>query len=690
MQQGSDPLYMNTLPQFAARLFNRLPLPYRLKIGIKSVLKRALGRASVRQGRSALPGMSTQLHQRSACAMTGQQDVLIFSIIDWHFRIQRPQQIARHLALAGKHVFYVSNHFIDRDEPGYEIEPIEGERLCQVRFYVKGAPAIYFAGPDDASVTQLKAGFRLLAEQMNIFSATAIVQHAYWLPLVKALPNTLRVYDCMDHHEGFGNVARQLITMEHELMKTADLVVVTSEWLKTSAQAHNPALCVVRNAGEFKHFAVRPEQVYTDAGGRKIVGYFGAIAEWFDVALIEKIAMAHPGALVLLVGNDTVGAGKRLARLPNVVLTGEVPYKMLPYYLHAFDVCLLPFLVLPLTLATNPVKVYEYLASGRPVVCTDLPEVAQFGDLVTRAVDHTEFVAQVGQALARPPTVGMVEARKRFASQQTWEARVTALNDRLKAVHLPKISVVVLTYNNLDLTRLCIESVLERTDYSQLELIVVDNRSTDDTPEYLKALRSKHPEVKIILNKSNLGFAAGNNMGLQVATGDYLVMLNNDTVVTHGWLLTMLRHFQDNPRLGLLGPVTNNIGNEARVEVGYPDLEAMPVAARTHTLRHMGERLRMRNAAFFCVMMPRRVFTEVGYLDENFGRGFFEDDDYCRRVELLGLEVACAEDVFVHHHLSASFNQLATDHKQQLFDTNKAYYESKWGTWVPHEYRSRA
>jgi GT2 family glycosyltransferase len=106
-----------------------------------------------------------------------------------------------------------------------------------------------------------------------------------------------------------------------------------------------------------------------------------------------------------------------------------------------------------------------------------------------------------------------------------------------------------------------------------------------------------------------------------------------------------------------------------------------------HTTMRMGQRIPIRTAAFFCVMMSSKVFKQIGLLDENFGRGFFEDDDYCRRAEKLGLSIVCAEDVFIHHHLSASFNKMGNGEKEKLFNNNKAYYESKWGKWISHEYR---
>jgi GT2 family glycosyltransferase len=89
-----------------------------------------------------------------------------------------------------------------------------------------------------------------------------------------------------------------------------------------------------------------------------------------------------------------------------------------------------------------------------------------------------------------------------------------------------------------------------------------------------------------------------------------------------------------------------------------------------------------------CVMFTRKVYEKVGPLDEAFGRGFFEDDDYCRRVEQPGLSVVCAEDVFIHHHLSAPFNKLKSADRQALFEQNKAIYEAKCGTWTPHTYKN--
>jgi len=618
-------------------------------------------------------------------------DVFVFSIIDWHFRIQRPQHLAREFARAGHRVYFFSNHFEDAKEPGFSVERIDEQlSLYQVKLKVRGAPAIYFDAPATAAETQMMEGMRLFHEWSGTDRSYSLVQHAYWYPVATSMQSHCIAYDCMDHHEGFGNVPQVLIDLEHRMMRRADLLVATSSWLEELAHKYNPRVAVVRNAGQYSDFCEAPAQRYVDEHGRKIIGYYGAIAEWFDAELVAQVAREFPDALVLLVGGDTANVGATLAGLPNVKMTGEVPYKELPYYLYAFDVCMLPFKVIPLTLATNPVKVYEYLAAGRSVVSIDLPEMSQFGDLVRVSQSHEGFIEAVSAALRAQPEPGeVIDRRKAFAAGQTWAHRVQTMREAIEALPKPKVSVVVLTYNNLLLTKDCLDSVEKYSDDIDLELVVVDNASSDETPAYLTSWAASRPHVKLILNPDNRGFAAGNNQGLAAATGDYLVILNNDTVVTRGWARRMVNHLKNAPDIGLLGPTTNNIGNEARVETRYTTLDEMQVEAEQITEAHLGKCFEFRTAAFFCAMLPRSTYETCGPLSEEYGLGFFEDDDYCRCVERAGLKVMCAEDVFVHHHLSASFNKLGAERKRALFEQNRAIYEAKWGAWTAHEYRPR-
>lgn len=616
------------------------------------------------------------------------RDVFVWAVIDWHFRIQRPQHLSRELAHAGHRVFYVSNDFIDRDEPGFAVEPLDDSgRLFRIRLHLKGCPAIYHAVPTPDAQQQLRVGVGQLLAWTRSRACLSLVQHPYWLETARILPNRRLAYDCMDHHGGFADNSLDVLGRENELMRTADLLVVTSDWLYEEAGKHNPHCLMVRNACQYDHFATRPVRVFRDEQGRKVIGYYGAIAEWFDLDLLEKVAQRHADCLVLMVGADTASAQQRLRHLPNVKFTGEVPYAELPYYLHGFDVCLLPFQVIPLTLATNPVKVYEYLSAGKEVVSIALPEIRQFGDLVRTGDSHAAFLAAVDEALRIVSDPDVIARRQRFAAEQTWAHRVHDLMQGIDALPEPRVSVIVVTYNNLDLTKACLHSLEQYSDYANLEVIVVDNASSDGTPDYLEAWAAAGRDRRLILNPDNRGFAAANNQGLAVADGDYLVLLNNDTHVTPGWIATLVAHLCRTKGLGMVGPVTNNIGNEARIDISYDNMDGMLHAAADYTARHAGQLTPLRTAAFFCVMMPRAVHDKVGPLDEAFGIGFFEDDDYCRRVQQAGWSIACADDVFVHHHLSASFNKLKQEKRQAMFEQNKAIYEAKWGPWEPHKYR---
>ncbi|MBN3782839.1 glycosyltransferase [Burkholderia sp. Ac-20345] len=616
-------------------------------------------------------------------------DVFVFGIIDWHFRIQRPQHLAREFARAGHRVYYFTNHFEDSKELGFTVERLdESLPLYQVKLKVEGAPAIYFAAPTDQAIAQMLDGMTDFRDWSGTDRCVTLVQHAYWFELAKHQQSQCLAYDCMDHHEGFGNVPQELLDLEEHTMKRADLLVATSGWLEEHAHKYNRNVAVVRNAGQYSHFCDAPEERYTDPRGRKIIGYYGAIAEWFDADLVARVAQAFPDALVLLVGSDTANVGARLREFSNVEMTGEVPYARLPYYLYAFDVCIMPFKVIPLTLATNPVKVYEYLASGRPVVSVDLPEMAQFQDLVDVADTHDGFIENVRRTLAAlPDSADTIARRKSFAASQTWAHRVHDFREAIQALPRPRVSAIVLTYNNLGLTKDCLDSLEKHSDDVDLEIVIVDNASSDGSPEFLSSWAASRSNVKLILNSDNRGFAGGNNQGLEAASGDYLVILNNDTVVTRGWAWRMVNHLRDVPEMGLVGPLTNNIGNEARVETQYTTLDDLHVEAEQITERNLGTWFEIRTAAFFCAMLPRSTYERCGPISEDYGLGFFEDDDYCRRVQAAGLIVACAEDAFVHHHLSASFDKLGAERKRALFEKNRAIYEAKWGKWTPHQYR---
>jgi GT2 family glycosyltransferase/2-polyprenyl-3-methyl-5-hydroxy-6-metoxy-1,4-benzoquinol methylase len=240
------------------------------------------------------------------------------------------------------------------------------------------------------------------------------------------------------------------------------------------------------------------------------------------------------------------------------------------------------------------------------------------------------------------------------------------------------------------MTRDCLESIFRDTAYPNVEVIVVDNGSQDGSRNWLRWLARSRPELRVLLNAGNAGFAAANNQALRIATGEVLVLLNNDTVVPRSWLDPLLRALRD-PGVGLVGPVTNSVGNEARIEIDYAAIEGMQEFVDRRRATHAGLSFDITMLAMFCVALRRDTLQRVGLLDEAFGIGLFEDDDYSRRVQQCGLRTLCVEDAYVHHHGQASFKKLiAGGEYQQLWDRNQAYFEGKWGRWTAHAPRSPA
>jgi GT2 family glycosyltransferase len=251
----------------------------------------------------------------------------------------------------------------------------------------------------------------------------------------------------------------------------------------------------------------------------------------------------------------------------------------------------------------------------------------------------------------------------------------------------PRVSIVVVTFNNLVFNRLCLESILTNTacDY---ELIVVDNGSTDATPSYLRELAANNPRVRPFFNGHNTGFAAANNQGLAVARGEIFVLLNNDTIVPPSWANRLLPHLLDD-KVGAVGAVTNRIGNEAEIEVECDTLGEFLHSAEQRALSHAGKSFPIRTLTMFCLALRRGVFAQVGPLDAGFDVGLLEDDDYSMRLHHAGYELQCAEDVLVYHFSQASFGELVSSGRyNELLERNKQRFKIKWGIpWQPYERR---
>ena len=611
--------------------------------------------------------------------------VIWLSVIDWNYRIQRPQHLASELAAGGSRIFYISLTFDDEDDAGaFRIVGSPRPGVFEVRLRVRSGPGSnIYAGLSLPVVDDLRCALDELIAALSVRRPVVVVDHPSWHPVAFAVPGATVVYDCLDLATGFANAASSLGNAEQMLIAGADVIAAASAPLAEHIAALRGSV-VIRNAADVDLFAGGRRG--SEADGRPVIGYFGAIAEWFDIGWIEQCAAARPEWEFRLIGRvDGCDVGGAEA-LSNVRFFGERPYDELPAQLAEFDVAIIPFKMTDLIRCTNPVKLYEYMAAGTPVVSAPLPEVVEATELAYIAEDAGAFERCIAQALAED-CPELRQRRQAWARQHTWGARAGLLAAAVEA-SLPPVSVIVLTHNGWQLTERCLRSVRLLSDYPALEILVVDNASTDATRQKLSEIAEQDRRIKLIFNDSNLGFAAGNNVGLKAATGKYAILLNNDTVVTRGWVRDLIRPMQIDQRIGLVGPLTSRIGNEQRVAISYDDLGEMASAARQLVRRRLRQTFEVRVLAFFCVALRRAVIDELGLLDEVYGLGFFEDDDYCMRAARAGWKMVVADDVFVHHHHSASFEALGAA-AHDLMTRNRQIFESRWGPWQPHRYRDR-
>ncbi|HEY3171056.1 MAG TPA: glycosyltransferase [Thermoanaerobaculia bacterium] len=608
-------------------------------------------------------------------ARPGRPDVLVLPVIAWSYRRQRPQQLAEALARRGHRVFYGSLE--GEGEPAQATGVAPGVTLLPIAGVKREDPAdrrLKGSALERTAVALARA-----RDRFEIHEATLLVQSPFWTPLARALAEQFGwkiVYDCLDEHSAFSaNRPEALAAAETELVGAADLVFGTSGPLVERLRKSRPDARHLGNAADAKLFGALSDPAPDP--GRLTVGYAGAVDDWFDFGLLAQVARLRPGWRFEIVGGIE-GRRPAASRLPdNVAFLGERPYREMPQIRSRFDVEVIPFRLSELTHATDPVKLYEALAAGRGVVATPMRALEPLAerDLVRLAATPEDFVRQIASAAAAG---GEEIARRRaFARENTWDARARELSRRLTELW-PLVSILVVTHDGLGWTRLCLESIDRRTDWPRFEVIVADNASTDGTREWLGD-EERRGNLRAILLPENRSFAAGVNAAAAASRGEFLCILNNDTVVTRGWLSALVRHVKRDSSIGMIGPSTNEIANEAKVEVGYRELRHLDSWARGFTRSHAGRAEPIPMLAMFCALLSREVFERTGPLDERFEIGMFEDDDYARRLTAKGLQLAVARDSFVHHAGRGSFRALSDERYRRIFEENRRRYEEKWG-----------
>lgn len=634
---------------------------------------------------AALPKVTKESLQQEY----SKQDVIFLSVIDYDFRFQRPQHFAKRFATNGHRVFYVNANFVRPDSVSSK-----EENLQIVDFSSEQYTAIYGVNGQEA-LPWMQEKFDALIYTYAIRDAVVVVDYPNWVygaEYIREKYGFKVVTDYMDDYTGFLGTAEDFLKNNCiRLLEKSDAVIVSSQFLKDVAERYTSSekITIIRNGTEVEHF-YKAIELRREEANRKIVGYYGAVSHWFAWEKVCYLAKKFEDCDIVIVGEVTEHK-KQLEKYSNIKLLGEKPYSELPAYLATFDVCLIPFdTSTDLIKATNPVKFYEYLSAGKKVVATEIPELEPFKDeYVYMSNDDEKFAEYVQMCLTGNDKLKDAESCISFARENDWQKRFERFADACVEC-VPMVSVIVLTYNNLELNKKCITSILEKTAYVNYELIIVDNLSTDGTREYLSELSKKNiPNVKVVLNEENAGFAGGNNLGIKMSNGEYVLLLNNDTVVSRGWLTAMVKHLENNPQYGMCNPVTNSIGNESMIAVDYYSEEEMDKFSYCYTSVHMGEEYKeVDRLPLFATLVRKSLIEKIGLLDESYKVGMFEDDDYTAATLATGYEIVIVEDAFIHHVNNAAFKKLDDEKYQAVFNANKEIYEKKWNRkWTMPHYR---
>ena len=368
-------------------------------------------------------------------------NVICFSDITWNFLWQRQQQIISRFPKDCNILFV---------EPSFWLAAIWGiinkglfrflpHRVSQ-NILVCSIPTIPFG--DKFNVSRkindhlLIKGIKNLMKKYNIDKPVLLFYKPRYSCVINKIGESLVCYDVIDDTLALEASPNWLEDRIKFLKSNSDLIITSSENLYRKISEKRKDVFFIGNGVETEHYtksdipSLIPDEIKNE---HKIIGYIGAIGEWFDFDLLEKILKRFPNFSIVLIGwvfrNQKRTLNNLSKQYKNLHILGLKPYQDLPKYVKDFDVCIIPFRIYELTNSVNPTKVYEYLASGKPVITTSLPELKKFDDVLYIAKDHEEFLLNIDNALVKEYDI---EKAIRLAQENDWEIKVSEMLKKIQ------------------------------------------------------------------------------------------------------------------------------------------------------------------------------------------------------------------------------------------------------------------
>lgn len=361
-------------------------------------------------------------------------DVLFFPMTDWHNRIQRTQQLAIALAALGHRCFVLNPH-LGRQFPTVPAArrpsclSFLSERVFEIHVALPGEPVFHHRLLSPAESDYLRDELSKILRKAGVSQLAVVTSLPTWNDCASSLKRdfgAFSVYDCHDWLPGFSNMSKRIAAREPEAMEHSDFVLFSALRLQDEFRKLAP---VTERTGVLLRNGVPCWPPFAGPRVREeVVGYVGAIEEWFDTEVLGNTARALPGVRFRLAGRAPEGLIRRFRSLANVEFLGEIPHQDLPALLATFRAAMIPFKPSRLVHFTDPIKIYEYFHYGLPVVTTFSPDCAEQAGLVYNGQSGREFQLAIIAALAEDG--GAREAkRKQLAAGATWLSRGRQLSE---------------------------------------------------------------------------------------------------------------------------------------------------------------------------------------------------------------------------------------------------------------------
>jgi len=370
------------------------------------------------------------------------QEIVCLSSQDWSDLWTRKQRFMRQLARQGNRVLYVETQAslvslpLLRSDPARAWRWLRGPRPVEPNLHVATLPLVLPFFQMSLTINGLNSTFMapLLRRWLR---ALGYRQPILWTyspsseSLVGRLGERFAIYDCVDEPaESRGLVRRRVVReLERRLLDKVALVIVTHENLYLSRVAPGRQVHLIPNGVEVEHFrgaslADTPLAPEMQTIPRPVIGFLGSLQYWIDFDLLRFLALARPNWSFVLIGpRGRLAKVGKIENLPNVHLLGRRPYEQLPCYLKGFDVCLNPYLRGELSRNCSPLKLYEYLASGKPVVSVDMPEASKFADVIGIGRNDEEILLRIEEALGPGNDEAPANARRQAVASHSWQSR---------------------------------------------------------------------------------------------------------------------------------------------------------------------------------------------------------------------------------------------------------------------------